>query len=65
MPKQSDDEWQARLSHLVKHGSGDDLDEMARLLGQHDPNADPGHAAPREKPPGIFARMLELFWRPR
>jgi hypothetical protein len=66
MPQRDDEEALARLSHLVQHGGGDDLEEIARLLGQTDPYVDPPARRPaaREAAPGLFARALGWFWRP-
>lgn len=66
MPGERDADRQQRLIHLIEHGNADDLDELARLLGQTDPWTPPPPPAPlNDTPPGPLSRMLDWFRRRR
>jgi hypothetical protein len=62
MPEPNDDDQQARLAHLISNGAANDLEEIARLLGETDPFVPP---PPRPEPaaPTLYARVLTWFWR--
>ena len=66
MPE-NDDPKMIRLAYLLKHGTADDLDELAKLLGQTHPWTPPPpvSASMDSRPPGRFARILAWFRRRR
>ena len=60
MIQKDEAEWLARLKELTERGNPDDLEEMARLLGQVDPYKLRQIETPTVRP-SLLARLLTWY----